>query len=154
MGALVLAIKVISLSALLFLLLVTICLCSAAISIEIASAGQRDCPHRYSGCGSGQHLRAQCHKASLFTRVVNFDPACACTVRAGSRIFETRLILTQFSDLGLAKPLLAALAAKGYTTPTPIQLQAIPPLLDGRDVCGIAQTGTGKTAAFALPSLV
>ena len=153
MGALVLAIKVISLSALLFLLLVTICLCSAAISIEIASAGQRDCPPRYSGCGSGQHLRAQCHKASLFTRVVNFDPACACTVRAGSRTFETRLILTQFSDLGLAKPLLAALAAKGYTIPTPIQLQAIPPLLDGRDVCGIAQTGTGKTAAFALPSL-
>lgn len=46
-----------------------------------------------------------------------------------------------------------ALAAKNYSTPTPIQLQAIPPLLDGRDLCGIAQTGTGKTAAFALPSL-
>ncbi len=61
--------------------------------------------------------------------------------------------MTQFSDLGLAKPLLAALAAKGYTTPTPIQAQAIPPLLQGRDLCGIAQTGTGKTAAFALPSL-
>lgn len=67
--------------------------------------------------------------------------------------FETRFVLTQFSDLGLAKPLLAALDAKGYNTPTPIQLQAIPPLLAGRDVCGIAQTGTGKTAAFALPSL-
>ncbi len=61
--------------------------------------------------------------------------------------------MTQFSDLGLAKPILAALAAKNYATPTPIQLQAIPPLLSGRDVCGIAQTGTGKTAAFALPSL-
>jgi ATP-dependent RNA helicase RhlE len=61
--------------------------------------------------------------------------------------------LTQFSDLGLAKPLLAALTAKGYTTPTPIQTQAIPPLLEGRDLLGIAQTGTGKTAAFALPSL-
>ncbi len=61
--------------------------------------------------------------------------------------------MTKFSDLGLAKPLLDALASKGYDTPTPIQLQAIPPLLEGRDVCGIAQTGTGKTAAFALPSL-
>jgi ATP-dependent RNA helicase RhlE len=61
--------------------------------------------------------------------------------------------MTQFSDLGLAKPLLSALAAKGYDTPTPIQLQSIPPLLEGHDLCGIAQTGTGKTAAFALPSL-
>ncbi len=61
--------------------------------------------------------------------------------------------MTHFSDLGLAKPLLNALHAKGYETPTPIQLQAIPPLLQGKDLCGIAQTGTGKTAAFALPSL-
>ncbi|UAK24800.1 DEAD/DEAH box helicase [Sphingomonas nostoxanthinifaciens] len=61
--------------------------------------------------------------------------------------------MTQFSDLGLAQPLQEALAAKGYTTPTPIQAQAIPPVLSGRDLCGIAQTGTGKTAAFALPSL-
>jgi ATP-dependent RNA helicase RhlE len=61
--------------------------------------------------------------------------------------------MTKFTDLGLAEPLTKALAAKGYTTPTPIQAQAIPPLLDGRDLCGIAQTGTGKTAAFALPSL-
>ncbi len=61
--------------------------------------------------------------------------------------------MTQFSNLGLSKPILAALAAKGYSTPTPIQLQAIPPLLEGRDLCGIAQTGTGKTAAFALPAL-
>ena len=56
--------------------------------------------------------------------------------------------MTQFSDLRLAEPLHKALAAKGYTNPTPIQAQAIPPLLDGRDLCGIAQTGTGKTAAF------
>ena len=61
--------------------------------------------------------------------------------------------MTQFSDLGLAEPLLKALASKGYTTPTPIQTQAIPALLEGRDLCGIAQTGTGKTAAFALPAL-
>jgi ATP-dependent RNA helicase RhlE len=61
--------------------------------------------------------------------------------------------MTQFTDLGLAKPLLTALTAKGYTKPTPIQAQSIPVLLEGRDLCGIAQTGTGKTAAFALPSL-
>ena len=53
----------------------------------------------------------------------------------------------------MVKPLLDALNAEGYTTPTPIQTQAIPPALDGRDVLGIAQTGTGKTAAFALPIL-
>ena len=59
----------------------------------------------------------------------------------------------QFSDLGLAEPILKALAAKNYVDPTPIQQQAIPVLLQGKDLCGIAQTGTGKTAAFALPSL-
>ena len=61
--------------------------------------------------------------------------------------------VTKFTDLGLADPLLKALASKGYSDPTPIQRQSIPPLLQGRDLCGIAQTGTGKTAAFALPSL-
>jgi ATP-dependent RNA helicase RhlE len=61
--------------------------------------------------------------------------------------------MTKFSDLGLAEPILKALAAKNYDTPTPIQRQAIPPLLERRDLCGIAQTGTGKTAAFALPSI-
>ncbi len=61
--------------------------------------------------------------------------------------------MTQFSDLGLAEPLLRALQHEGYTTPTPIQAKAIPPLLQGRDLLGIAQTGTGKTAAFALPIL-
>jgi len=61
--------------------------------------------------------------------------------------------VTQFSDLGLAKPLLKALAEKGYKEPTPIQAQAIPVILQGKDLLGIAQTGTGKTAAFALPIL-
>ena len=56
-----------------------------------------------------------------------------------------------FDDLGIAKPLLKALAADNITTPTPIQAQAIPALLEGRNLMGIAQTGTGKTAAFALP---
>ncbi len=61
--------------------------------------------------------------------------------------------MTTFEDLGLMPPLLAALTAAGYTTPTPIQEQAIPYVLAGKDVQGIAQTGTGKTAAFALPIL-
>jgi len=61
--------------------------------------------------------------------------------------------MTNFSDLGLAEPLVRALEAKGYSTPTPIQAQAIPYVLEGRDLLGIAQTGTGKTAAFVLPSI-
>jgi ATP-dependent RNA helicase RhlE len=61
--------------------------------------------------------------------------------------------LTQFTDLGLCQPLLKALHSEGYTTPTPIQAQAIPGVMEGRDLLGIAQTGTGKTAAFALPIL-
>ncbi len=61
--------------------------------------------------------------------------------------------MSYFSDLGLAEPILRALEAKGYNDPTPIQRDAIPALLQGRDLLGIAQTGTGKTAAFSLPSL-
>jgi ATP-dependent RNA helicase RhlE len=61
--------------------------------------------------------------------------------------------MTQFADLGLAENVLRALTAEGYVTPTPIQAQAIPPLLEGRDLLGIAQTGTGKTCAFATPLL-
>ncbi|MHA1537026.1 MAG: DEAD/DEAH box helicase [Alphaproteobacteria bacterium] len=60
---------------------------------------------------------------------------------------------TSFSELGLAEPIQRALHAKNYVTPTPIQARAIPQLLAGKDVLGIAQTGTGKTAAFALPIL-
>jgi ATP-dependent RNA helicase RhlE len=58
-----------------------------------------------------------------------------------------------FETLGLSQPVLRALAAKQYSSPTPIQTQAIPQLLRGRDLLGIAQTGTGKTAAFMLPSI-
>ena len=61
--------------------------------------------------------------------------------------------MTSFSDLGLAAPILKALQAEGYEVPTPIQCKAIPIALAGRDLLGIAQTGTGKTAAFALPIL-
>jgi len=58
-----------------------------------------------------------------------------------------------FADLGFSPPLLSAIAETGYTKPTPIQWKAIPEVLAGRDVLGIAQTGTGKTAAFVLPMI-
>lgn len=58
-----------------------------------------------------------------------------------------------FSSLDLIPPLLKALEEEGYTTPTPIQAQSIPIVLQGIDLLGCAQTGTGKTAAFALPIL-
>src|SRR5262249_38162041 len=61
--------------------------------------------------------------------------------------------LTAFLELGLAEPIARALVDAQYTTPTPIQAQTIPQVLAARDVVGIAQTGTGKTAAFALPIL-
>ena len=61
--------------------------------------------------------------------------------------------MNSFNELNLTEPLLKALASEGYDKPTPIQARAIPELLAGRDLLGIAQTGTGKTAAFALPML-
>jgi len=60
---------------------------------------------------------------------------------------------SNFTALGVAEPLLRALAAQNYSEPTPIQTQTIPLILAGSDVLGIAQTGTGKTAAFGLPLL-
>ena len=58
-----------------------------------------------------------------------------------------------FADLGLSDKLLQAVEAAGYTEPTPIQAQAIPPVLMMKDIIGIAQTGTGKTASFVLPMI-
>ncbi|MDQ1343890.1 MAG: ATP-dependent helicase RhlE [Patescibacteria group bacterium] len=62
-------------------------------------------------------------------------------------------LLVFFKDLGLSEPILRALDAEGYSVPTPIQAGSIPVILDGRDIIGCAQTGTGKTAAFSLPVL-
>ena len=59
----------------------------------------------------------------------------------------------QFAQLGLSEPVMQAVTAIGYETPSPIQAATIPAMLEGRDVLGQAQTGTGKTAAFALPVL-
>src|ERR1700727_3368197 len=66
---------------------------------------------------------------------------------------ERTHLLTSFQDFGLADPISRALKEENYLTPTPIQAQTIPIAMSGRDVIGIAQTGTGKTAAFALPIL-
>lgn len=66
---------------------------------------------------------------------------------------QTANILAKFADLNLVEPLMQAVTESGYVTPTPIQAQSIPHLLDGHDLLGLAQTGTGKTAAFVLPML-
>src|ERR1700752_3565076 len=68
-------------------------------------------------------------------------------------VLTERNRLTSFQDFGLANPISRALLEENYHTPPPIQTQTIPLALSGRDVVGIAQTGTGKTAAFALPIL-
>ena len=62
--------------------------------------------------------------------------------------------MSTFAELGLRSELLDAVAAEGYIHPTPIQRETIPIALEGRDVVGSAQTGTGKTAAFMLPSQI
>ena len=62
-------------------------------------------------------------------------------------------LVSPFTSFGLPEPLLAALRDVGYESPSPIQAATIPPLMEGHDVIGQAQTGTGKTAAFALPAL-
>ncbi|MBW5436997.1 DEAD/DEAH box helicase [Bradyrhizobium canariense] len=73
--------------------------------------------------------------------------------RAPAFDMERTHLLTSFQDFGLAEPIARALTEENYVTPTPIQAQTIPTALTGRDVVGIAQTGTGKTASFALPIL-
>jgi ATP-dependent RNA helicase RhlE len=78
------------------------------------------------------------------------QPAAVADRRVATR---KKLPLAAFADLGLIEPILSSIRAEKYTAPTPIQVQAIPALLEGRDLLGCAQTGTGKTAAFALPIL-
>lgn len=110
-----------------------------------------DDPYASTGCAQITIFGA------LFVLTNEYEPRCSKALfaqvrRSGANLFE-RTDLTQFSDLGLAEPILHAVSGEGYTTATPIQGQVIPSMLDGRDVLGIAQTGTGKTAAFVLPLL-
>ncbi len=71
--------------------------------------------------------------------------------RADADAADAGVPTTSFADLGLAPELLDAVRDAGYENPTPIQCEAIPLALQGRDIIGLAQTGTGKTAAFTLP---
>ena len=97
--------------------------------------------------------RERFSRRSLFTRDVSrLVPRQAGALPRPVFHFE-RSHVTLFSELGLQPPLMKALTQQGYDEPTPIQTQAIPELLKDRDLLGIAQTGTGKTAAFALPTL-
>src|SRR3954449_13183764 len=100
--------------------------------------------------GSGPRLD---FLALQFTRGALLDPARDRAIKRRSRANFLEFFSMSFMSLGLSKPLLDALAAKDYSQATPIQRQAIPTVLTGRDLLGIAQTGTGKTAAFMLPSL-
>ncbi len=108
----------------------------------------------------GSCCSAQNYKASIF-QYTPFTWDCLSTLPSECSGVPCPLMLpilkaialTTFDDLKLSAPILSAVKAEGYEIPTPIQARAIPPLLEGRDLLGIAQTGTGKTAAFALPML-
>ena len=68
-----------------------------------------------------------------------------------SVLAHSKTIYMTFKDLNITEPILKAIEEKGYANPTPIQVKAIPAALTGKDILGCAQTGTGKTAAFAIP---
>ncbi len=87
---------------------------------------------------------------SAVTFVAPQDAAARAPAAVAEPADEPQVI---FADLGLSEPILRAIEEKGYKHPTPIQAQAIPAVLSGRDVMGVAQTGTGKTASFTLPML-
>ncbi len=133
--------------------------------------GRNDCLEiTATGCHVGaadEYSRAACTKNNSFfappirfqtkatqaTRGVRTRDACR-PPRGRTAVSPYRkLQLNSFSEFGLAEPIARALADEKYVTPTPIQAQTIPLAMSGRDVVGIAQTGTGKTAAFALPIL-
>ena len=98
--------------------------------------------------------RRRAHRPSIRRRSAQLrrhprPPPLPKQVEAAPEPEETEL--PAFSDLALSEPLARAIADLGFEAPTPIQARAIPLLLAGRDLIGQAQTGTGKTAAFALP---
>lgn len=107
---------------------------SVASRFQRSNTGQRKTQSR--GRGAGQYI----------------DPSRFIKVAQGAEV-EVYTPVHKFSDFAIHEKLQANLTAKGYVTPSPIQDQAIPPALEGKDIIGIASTGTGKTAAFALPLL-
>jgi superfamily II DNA/RNA helicase len=115
-------------------------------------------------------LISQLHSRLVTCQSVHIHDVCPEDERKGSRAAAVRIFCTEFqvpchadlatkgklmtfSELQLLPPILKAVQACGYDTPTPIQAEAIPAVLAGRDLIGIAQTGTGKTAGFVLPAL-
>jgi ATP-dependent RNA helicase RhlE len=90
---------------------------------------------------------------TFFSKFTKAAPAAPHHQPTSAPVAEAPAVTVTFAELALIEPLQRALADKNYTVPSPIQAGAIPHLLKGRDLIGIAQTGTGKTAAFALPIL-
>lgn len=84
-------------------------------------------------------------------RIKTFDPSQIVNLPPRVEEVEDYVVTHQFSDFEISDAIKRNIAAKGYITPTPIQDQAIPPILEGRDLIGMANTGTGKTAAFLIP---
>src|SRR5690606_17640947 len=103
------------------------------------------------GCSSSKKTLINV-KGFASTAHLTINPGCQSDEIACPLIKQIQMI-RNFKDLNLIPPIQKAIDESGYETPTPIQQQAIPPVLAGRDILGCAQTGTGKTAAFALPIL-
>jgi superfamily II DNA/RNA helicase len=105
---------------------------------------------------NGFWLALSISPTAQIARGVLFHPRCGpqrTARRLRRRAFKKASSLTSFQDLKLNGAITRALTEEKYVTPTPIQAQTIPTVMSGRDMIGIAQTGTGKTAAFALPIL-
>ncbi len=90
---------------------------------------------------------------AIFNGFAALRARAKCAPLGPARPRRTSLLTQSFSELGLPAPIVSALTAAGFDTPTPIQAKAIPPQMQRRDIMGIAQTGSGKTAAFGLPIL-
>ncbi len=121
-----------------------------------ATAHSNHAPHRFSDISShlDPHPKRLSHEGLKGEHSPTGPVASVSAVKAlASKAGAERIEVLKFSSLNLAEPLLRALQQEGYTTPTPIQAKAIGPAMEGRDLLGCAQTGTGKTAAFALPIL-
>src|SRR5210317_1805704 len=106
---------------------------------------------RFGRITGADRRRSERHARRHRTCVRWYSP-CPVACQAAP-MSKTRSETSSFRALNIAEPLLKALDEIGYETPSPIQAQAVPPLLEGKDLLGHAPTGTGKTAAFALPLL-